>query len=467
MMYMFVHHPARALWLVVLLSFTGFPLAASTPADGIERLVQRQNITNITSTTITTPTTAGFFEIDPVGITRTLPWWTSLVGGAISFFLGVYTISWGWKRQRAEEAAWSLSGPTAFKTITTAVGLFWTLFQSTSGLVHLGQNWGARALVRPVSGNAYIGMFAMAAQLWSIKIRGAWKARIAAWIVTVVVIANFVLFTLPVIGSAPLYQLSSEWCATVLDSKPSAIGSGTSDCSRYDSISQGAVSFTCANMTNLQFREAQKMPQVVNYVFEGALALMFLATLLWQIKTDFDWWSWRRSGAPTVPLDQSWQPQGFMQNAAGPGYNQEPYNNRQNNNGNFSDRKSPYSAAYPVENDNRDPLRRDAYFGTKNPHRYVAYAMAIGLYATNLVGVASFALAYYASKSTAVAATLGVCPGTSNSTSNNVTAIFGTQGRDGVGNCTCVDLRLPGSIESLPTAFNISGTNLARFLFNI
>ncbi|OCK81395.1 hypothetical protein K432DRAFT_381351 [Lepidopterella palustris CBS 459.81] len=83
------------------------------------------------------------------------------------------------------------------------------------------------------------------------------------------------------------------------------------------------------------------------------------------------------------------------------------------------------------------------------------------LYATNFVGVAAYVMTYYSSKSDAISATLGVCPGVSNTTAINVTAGFGSKG-----NCTCVDLRLPGEIQDLSVALGTHG-NLARLLFNI
>lgn len=50
----------------------------------------------------------------------------------------------------------------------------------------------------------------MAAQMWSIKVRGRWMARGVASIIASAVITSFALLTLPAIGTAPLYELDSE-----------------------------------------------------------------------------------------------------------------------------------------------------------------------------------------------------------------------------------------------------------------
>ena len=97
-----------------------------------------------------------------------------------------------------------------------AFSLFWTFFQVLNGIIHLQINWSSRALVRPPGGNAYIGLFAMAAQMWAAKMRERWMARAVAWIV----VANFAPLTIPSVSTAPLYQSTSEWCSLVLDKDP-------------------------------------------------------------------------------------------------------------------------------------------------------------------------------------------------------------------------------------------------------
>jgi hypothetical protein len=70
--------------------------------------------------------------------------------------------------------------------------------------------------------------------------------------------------------------------------------------------------------------------------------------------------------------------------------------------------------------------------------------MRTAILATVFVGIAAYALTYLSSKSNAVSVTLGMCPGTSNSSLANVTATWGLKG-----NRTCVDLRLPEAIGTV------------------
>ena len=74
--------------------------------------------------------------------------------------------------------------------------------------------------MRPPGGNAYIRLFAMAAQMWATKIRERWMARAVAWILAAAVVANSALLTNLSVSTAPLYQLTSEWCSLVLDKDP-------------------------------------------------------------------------------------------------------------------------------------------------------------------------------------------------------------------------------------------------------
>ena len=52
--------------------------------------------------------------------------------------------------------------------------------------------------------------------MWTAKIRERWMARAVAWIVAAAMVTNFALLTNPSVSTAPLYQLTSEWCSWVL-----------------------------------------------------------------------------------------------------------------------------------------------------------------------------------------------------------------------------------------------------------
>jgi hypothetical protein len=101
----------------------------------------------------------------------------------------------------------------AAETIWTAFSLLWTFFQTFNGIIHLQINWSSRALVRPPGGNAYIGLFAMAAQMWTAKIRERWMARVVSVDERVVLVgARWCLIRIRRVGwSAPsiLVQLHS------------------------------------------------------------------------------------------------------------------------------------------------------------------------------------------------------------------------------------------------------------------
>ena len=156
------------------------------------------------------------------------------------------------------------------------------------------------------------------------------------------------------------------------------------------------------------------MPKMVDWAFEGLLGLMFIVTFLAQAAKDLDWWSWRRRTTQQQQLH-------------GPEMVNYPCPSRSGRSGKLG-----------------DEYRRDAYSaGPRNPPKATSYIMR-AILATVFVGIAAYALTYLSSKSNAVSTTLGMCPGTSNSSLANVTATWGPKG-----NCTCADLRLPEAIGTV------------------
>ena len=420
----------------------------------VPHLLVRGNTTIITSANATN--TTGPVSVLPIGITHTLPWWTSIIGGVIDFLIGTYTVGKGWKRQTPADCAWTLSPDmNGVKTITTAVGLFMTFFQAVSGIAHLRENWGTRDLVRKIGGNGYVGLFCIGAQMYSAKIRGRWMARVVAWIVAIVVIANFAEFTDPKIGTAPLYEVQSNTCVGILRNESGF----TYNCGWY-SQQITPTTFSCAKKSDLRLFAPHQISMLVNRIFIGVLGLFFVGTLIYHLTVDLEWLRWRRNGCP--PLPQEVQPvqqyaqyppylQPQYQQYPQDGYNQQPY---------IAPKSEVTQTEMPVSE--TTDHGRDAYHpGNKNPHKYIAYSVALALFITNAVAAYAYAQTYYASKDTAVSRILGVCPSVGNVTMGNVTALFGVKG-----NCTCIDLKLPGELDDLGVALEGHGM-LARLLHNI
>jgi len=214
-----------------------------------------------------------------------------------------------------------------------------------------------------------IRLFAMAAQMWTAKIRERRMARAVAWIVAAAVVTNFALLTNPSVSTAPLYQLTNEWCSWVLDKDPQ----GGLECSEYTS----PVTFSCANQTALMFSEPWVMPKVVDWAFEGLLGLIFIVTFFGASR--------KRFGLVVVAQENHLTATTTLLRSGSSGKLGDEY-------------------------------RRDAYSaGPRNPPKATSCIMRTVILATVFVGIAAYALTYLSSKSNAVSATLGVFPGTSNS----------------------------------------------------
>ncbi|ATY58501.1 hypothetical protein A9K55_003041 [Cordyceps militaris] len=169
------------------------PLLIS-PASSLSHLLPRGNITDDGS--LSDP----LVTVTPVAFDIRLPWWTDVPGTAISLLIAAVTVSGGWVRPSKGDVPLTKAS-LAWNGFTTVL-LF---FQSLSGLIHL--------LLSFRSSDRY-----SLHQVWDQALLEHPKTLlVAGWINITLSLLAFVLFSLPIIGSAPLFHASSPFCTWVLN----------------------------------------------------------------------------------------------------------------------------------------------------------------------------------------------------------------------------------------------------------
>lgn len=156
--------------------------------------------------------------ITPVAFDIALPWWTCIPGTAIDLLIVATAVSGGWVR------------PTKSDVPTTKKLLIWNwfttfllFFQSICGLIHLLQCLLSKdryslGLVQRLGGNSFAALFANSIRLWDPVLLDHPKTLlVAGWINITLSLLIFIVLSLPVIGSAPLFQASSPFCSWVLN----------------------------------------------------------------------------------------------------------------------------------------------------------------------------------------------------------------------------------------------------------
>jgi hypothetical protein len=147
-------------------------------------------------------------------------------------------------------------------------------------------------MITPVTGNAYLALFETAATLWTARMLEFKIARLAGWINASLSMLNFVLLSLPFIGTAGLYQVYSPYCTLVV--------SPTSGfpCAYYFPHNSG----NCSSLDELQIGLGTSLGQILseswinygNWAYAGFIAVLFLYTMraqLYYVKR------WKRLGA--------------------------------------------------------------------------------------------------------------------------------------------------------------------------
>lgn len=228
--------------------------------------------------------------VDALRIKVTLPWWTSVVGGTISFLLALKSVTWDWFHNRPPPP-WTFSSPSS---IVFMLGSACTFIQNFALLCTTLQGATSHRLgmITPVTGNAYLALFETAATLWTARMLEFKIARLAGWINASLSLLNFVLLSLPFIGTTGLYQVYSPYC-TLVKSPISGF-----DCNLYLPHNSG----NCSSLDELQIGFGTSLDQMLphswinyaNWGYAGFIAILFSLTMraqLYYVKR------WKRLGA--------------------------------------------------------------------------------------------------------------------------------------------------------------------------
>jgi hypothetical protein len=179
-------------------------------------------------------------EALPLGIPLRMPWWTFLVGAIVSFILICRSI---FLERKSVEAS-------TFSNITRIIGLGVSVTQSVAGLVHYAHNSYHRSFIQPVNGNAYFALLAAVLSMYFLPSTTFNKMVVPIGLANAAVgMVTFILLALPEIGTAPLYQLSSPYCTTIV--------TAGFDCGSdyYGNPDFTGAAFYCASTTALAVSE--------------------------------------------------------------------------------------------------------------------------------------------------------------------------------------------------------------------
>jgi len=137
-------------------------------------------------------------------------------------------------------------------------------------------------MITPVTGNAYIVLFACSATLWTARVMDFAFPLIVGWINALMAITNFVLLSLPAVGTTGLYEAYSPHCMVLLDFKSADACNGTATVELRRAF-QGT--FTCANGTSLGFGETNPtwLPIYVDWAYALLIVLLLFSTLRRQV----------------------------------------------------------------------------------------------------------------------------------------------------------------------------------------
>jgi hypothetical protein len=214
--------------------------------------------------------------VEPLRIKVTLPWWTSVIGGTISFLLTLKSVTWDWFRNR-RPPAWTFSSPSS---IIFLFGIASTFVQNFALLCTILQGATSHQLgmITPVTGNAYLALFEAAAALWTARMFEFKIARVAGWTNVCFALFNFVLLSLPFIGTAGLYQAYSPHCTSVIASGDASM------CGFYYTQASGNCSSSLDQLqlgtgTSLNNLLSQTWINYANWGYAGSMGLLLLLTM--------------------------------------------------------------------------------------------------------------------------------------------------------------------------------------------
>jgi hypothetical protein len=197
-----------------------------------------------------------------------------MVSGSISFFIGLHAVTRDW--DKSDDNTWSLS----FSSVFCALGLLYTFIQNLALLINMVHNFHNLGMVTPLTGSAYIVPFAGSATLWTPRVSEYAIPLVLGWINVGMAVTNFVVLSLPAVGTVGLYEAYSPHCTVLFDAKST---SGCTNATMVDMFGGlGSGSFVCAQQGTLGFGAAPGfLPIVVDWVY-AAVIVVLLAFMLWR-----------------------------------------------------------------------------------------------------------------------------------------------------------------------------------------
>jgi hypothetical protein len=203
----------------------------------------------------------------------TLPYWTSMVGGSISFIIAVSAITWDWHKHESDDTLWSFSLSSLF----SAFGLLFTFIQNLALLINIIQNHHNLGMITPLTGNTYIILFACSATLSTPRVVWFIFPLIVGWINVGMAMANFVFLSLPAVGTVGLYEAYSPYCTVLFDAKST---SGCNKTTVQDVF--GGGSFMCAQQgPSLGFGAS---PRFLPIIADWAYAVVIIVLLMFMLR---------------------------------------------------------------------------------------------------------------------------------------------------------------------------------------
>ncbi|KAN0092396.1 hypothetical protein V8E51_018243 [Hyaloscypha variabilis] len=245
-------------------------------------------------------TTDSALHLEPRTYKLSLPWWTQLVGAGIDFCTAFWTVTFAWEMRGSGKprTGW-------YKVVQKFFGKSVVFVQTFSGFVHLAINSSRKdgwSIVQRPGGKDFVALFLGACDLWNkTNLENRRTLLPLAWANCLLALLLLIIFSLPVVGSGPVFQAWAPGCSYVLNSGNGTTGSGpynTATCSTWNwgdvSVDLFAVNqtvanqFTCATEYELGLgrngMESQRIMSYFSWFYVFVIVLLLVGTAIVQIK---------------------------------------------------------------------------------------------------------------------------------------------------------------------------------------
>jgi hypothetical protein len=245
----------------------------------------------------------------PVAASYVLPWWSSLVGGVVSFCIAVhnfYTVFHthaSSQKNKVTQDRWVGRALSNRHVFVSVFGLVFTFLQSIFGLLHLLIDHENLDRIQGPVGGAFITIFASLGTIVNPTIRLHSLLVAFACINTLLALLHFCLLAfLPTVATAKLWLLSSNACITEVDLNQ-ADNTGEYTFGFFGSSSGSCYSPGTSSNLFVGNSPDRFIAGILGYIFLVFMAVLFIWAVVRQVQRhkSFKYTALGKEDAPAPP----------------------------------------------------------------------------------------------------------------------------------------------------------------------